>query len=78
MSEFKKINARINLRDIKSSNVIKGIFSFLDEKQKLNLIVYNKKIQSMFFVDIENYKIMSGKYKDGTKNGKGKEYDLNK
>ena len=77
MSEFKNMNTSINLKDIKCSNVIKGIFSFLDEKQKLNLIVYNKKIQSMFSVEIENYKIVSGKYKDGTKNGKGKEYDLN-
>jgi len=55
-----------------------GIFSFLNEKQKLNLIIYNKKLQKLLRVDIEDYKRISGKYKIGKRkgNGKGKEYIL--
>ena len=41
MAEFKEIKY---LLDIKSTYIIKGIFLFLNEKQKLNLINYNKKI----------------------------------
>ena len=40
--ESKKIN--VNLRDIKSSYNIKSVFSFLNEKQKLGLILISKKI----------------------------------
>ena len=39
MVEFKEIKY---LGDIKSSYIIKGIFLFLNEEQKLNLIRYNK------------------------------------
>ena len=77
MVELEKIKTRVNLRDIKSSYIIKGIFSYLDEKDKLNLIIYNKELQKMILVDIEDYKKISGKYKIGEKNGKGKEYILN-
>ena len=52
------------------------MISFISEKQKLNLIIYNKQIQKIFDVDIELYKKISGKYKIGEKNGKGKEYLL--
>ena len=40
------------------------------------MIIYNKQLQKIFDVDIEPYKIISGKYKIGDKNGKGKEYLL--
>ena len=67
----------INLRDIKSSDTLKGIFSFLDERQKLNMLIYNKELQNKLLVNIEDYKKTSGKYKIGDKNGKGKEFILN-
>ena len=38
------------------------IFSFLSEKDKLEIIQYNKFFQKVFGVDIENYKKLSGKY----------------
>jgi len=41
MKEFK-----INYKDIKSPYIIKGIFSFLFAKQKLNIIMYNKELQN--------------------------------
>ncbi len=42
MDEFKELKYQI--RDIKSKYIIKGIFLFLNEKQKLNIIIYNKKL----------------------------------
>ena len=77
MAELKENKSKINLSDIHSSNIIKVICSFLDEKQKLNMIIYNKEIQKMLLVDIEDYKKICKKYKIGEKNGKGREYKLN-
>ena len=77
MDEFEDIKYKINLKDIKSFFIIKIIFSFLSEKQILNMILYNKELQKMFFVDIKDYMKISGKYKIGGKNGKGREYIIN-
>ena len=44
MVEFKEIKY---LGDIKSSYIIKGIFLFLNEEQKLNLVIYNKQLQKI-------------------------------
>ena len=74
MAEFKEIKSLIE--NIKSSFILKDIFLFLNEKQKLNLIIYNKQLQNIFGIDIKAYKKVSGKYKIGEKNGKGKEYSL--
>ena len=74
MEEIKNIKNRINIRDIHSSFIIKNIFSFLFEKHKLNMIIYNKLFQHILLVDIKNYKKIRGKYKTGEKKGKGKEY----
>ena len=51
---------------------------FLYEKQKLNMIIYNKRLQNILGVDIGDYKKISGKYKIIDKNGFGKEYNLGK
>ena len=77
MSEFNVINSKVKLRNIKSSFIIKRIFSFLYKRIKLNMIIYNKELQKICLIDIENYKQASGKYKIGGKNGKGKEYIIN-
>ena len=74
MSEFKDIKY---LSDIKSTYITKEIFLFLYEKQKLEMIIYNKQLQKVFGVDLKYYQTLSGKYKIGEKNGKGKEYILN-
>ena len=66
---YKKI-----IRNIKSPYITKEVFSYLDKKQKLNIIIYNKKLQKMLIVDVEDYKEMSEKYRIGERNGKGKEY----
>ena len=61
---------------IKSFHNIKTIFSYITEKKKLNIIIYNKKFQSKFYVDINSYKKISGRYIISEKNGKGKKYNL--
>jgi len=74
MDKIGNIKNKINIRDINSSFIIKNIFSFLSEKQKLNMIMHNKLFKNLLLIDINNYKKVSGKYKIGEKNGKGKEY----
>ena len=66
-----------NIYSIKSEYNLKVVFSYLNEKQKMNIIMYNKELQRKLDVDIDVYKKISGKYKIGEKNGKGKEYILN-
>ena len=77
MVENEDIKSKINFRDIKSLYIIKKIFSFLKKKHKLNMIIYNKELQNIFLVDIDDYKVISSKYKIGGKNGKGREYIIN-
>ena len=68
----------VDLRNsVKSFYIIEKIFSILSEKKKLNMIIYNKKYQNNFEVNLEYYKAMSGRYIVGEKNGKGKEYNIN-
>ena len=74
MIEYENI---IKINNIKSSYIIKTLLSFLNEKQKLNMILYNKELQKKCQVDFEDYKKMSLKYKVGERNGKGKEYIKN-
>ena len=77
MNKFKEIKPMINYRDIKSSYIIKSLFSFLDEKEKLEIIIYNKELQKILSVNINEYKNNTGKYKIGERNGKGWEYIIN-
>ena len=69
-----KINGMKSINSIESSYILEEIFSFLHERKKLDLIIYNKQFQNILHVDIEDFKKLSGKYKIGEKNGKGKEY----
>ena len=50
------------LDNIKSSFFSLLIFLNINEKRKLELIKYNKKIQKKLGINIINYKIYSGKY----------------
>jgi len=65
-----------NLKSIKSSYNLEQIFSFLNMKRKLNIIIYNKYMQKVLKYDIGDYRTISGKYKEGGKNGEGCEYIL--
>ena len=55
------------LKEIKHTCLLKVVFSFLNEKRKLNMIIYNKELQKKLDVNIEEYKKISGKYKIGEK-----------
>ena len=59
---------------IQSSYNLKEIFSFLKEKRKLSIIIYNRKIQNKLKINIGDYMKESKKYKIGGENGKGSEY----
>ena len=78
MDEIGNIKNKLNIKDINSFFIIKNVFSFLPEKQILNMIMYNKLSQNLLLVNLKNYKKISGKYKISGKNGKGKEYFRNK
>ena len=75
INEFENIISEKNIeKSIGSLYILKYIFSFLSEKQKLKIIIYNKNLQTKLDINIENYKRIRGIYKEGEKNGKGKEY----
>ena len=63
------------LENVKSSGIIKLLFSYLDDKKLLTLIKYNKKFQNLLEINIKNYKIISGKCIIIEKDGAGKEYN---
>ena len=77
INEFKEIKSKINYKDIKSSYIKKRIFSFLDEKEKLIIIIYNKELQKILEVNINEYKKKSVKYIIGERNGISREYITN-
>ena len=77
MAENENVKSKINIRNIKSSYILKTLLSFLNEKQKLNMIKYNKGFQKMFSLELKDFKRTSNRYKIAEKNGKGKEYILN-
>ena len=59
---------------IKSIYIIRNLLSFIKEKKKLELVIYNKNMQKNLNINITYYKFFSGKYKIGDKNGKRQEY----
>ena len=61
---------------MKSSYILKGILSFLYEKKRLNLIIYNIKLKRKLGINIDKYKSISGKIIIGERNGNGIEYKL--
>ena len=65
------------LEDIKSIYIKRNIFFYLKEKQKLKILIYNKQLQNICGINIDDYKEASGKYIIFEKNGIGKEYILN-
>ena len=76
MSEISLVNKNL-FKDIKSKYMIKTIFSYLDEKNKLEIIKYNKKLQNIENIELTNYRFMSDSYIIYESNKKGKEYDSN-
>ena len=65
------------LKKSKSIYFIKKLFTFVDEKTKLDIIKYNKNMQNIMDINLTNYKFYGEKYVVYEENGKGKEYDGN-
>ena len=65
------------LKNVKSKYIIQIFFTFLDEKNKLKLVKYNKELQQKINISINNYIHFQGKYIVYESNIKGKEYDFN-
>ena len=63
-----------NIFNIRSFYIIKEVFSFIKINKKLEVITFNKKLQNIFELDIEDYVKASNRYKLAEKNGAGKEY----
>ena len=64
------------INNIESFIIVKKLISLLENKTKLEIIKYNKKMQAKFELIIDDYKKESGRYIKGERNGKGKEYKL--
>ena len=62
---------------IKSVHILKILFSHLWINRKLNILSYNKQIQNILKLNINNYKTISHREKIAEKNGSGKEYIIN-
>ena len=62
------------LENIKSKYMVDKLFYNLDEKIKLKIIKYNKKLQDKIDIKLNNYIFYSGKYIEYETNIEGKEY----
>ena len=71
-----KIVEMMPLENIKSPYIIKKVFSSLNENRTFEILKYNKKYQNLFSLNIEFYKILSGRYKKDGINGPGQEFLL--
>ena len=71
-----KENEKSHLGEIKSNHILSEIFSFINPKIKLSILIYNNSLKRKLAINIENYKKISRKYKTGEKNGNCKLYDL--
>ena len=63
------------LENVKSRYILEIIFSNINDGIKLNLIKFNKKIKLKLDINLLHYKLYSGRYFIGKRNGKGKEYN---
>ena len=63
------------LENVKSSYFSKIVFSYIDDKQKLKLVKYNKSLQKKINISINHYIHFRGIYIIYEAKGKGKEYD---
>ena len=62
------------LKSIKSVYFTQILFAYINEKEKLKIIKYNKSLQKFVNINIINYIHLSRRYVIFESNGKGKEY----
>ena len=65
------------LKRIKSFLILKKIFMNLHDDRLLKFIKYNNFLQQKLDINLNNYKLFTGKYIEYDTNGNGKEYDSN-
>ena len=63
------------LKNIKSLEIIKKLFSYLDEEIKLKISKYNNCLKKAIDINLYNYKYFTGRYIEYETNNKGKEYN---
>ncbi len=66
-----------SFKNINSKYILQHIFSQLDINLKMNIIIYNKKIQNRLDIKLEDFKNLSGRYCEEGENGIMKIYDSN-
>ena len=81
VSSIKSLNsktsyAKINL--VKSKYILKQVFDHIIIRKKLKIIIHNKELRSILEYNINDYKKLSEKEIIIEKNGKGKEYIIDK
>ena len=59
---LKDINHKNILNKISSNYILKRVFSYLYERNKLDLIKYNNSLKNKIDIKLLNYKLYSGKY----------------
>ena len=64
------------IKNVKISYFLRVLFFYMDEKQKLELIKYNKSLQENMNITLINYKFFSGRYIEYESNRKGKEFSF--
>ena len=62
------------LENIKATYFIKLLFEYVDERQKLKVVKFNKSLQNIINISISNYKFFLQKYTIKESNGIRKEY----
>ena len=65
MEEYENIKSEKNIKSIAKYVLKDKLFSFLSEKQKLEIIINNKDLQNKLDINIKDYKRISRRYRVG-------------
>ena len=65
------------LKKIKSSFFLKILFSYVNLKQKFEILKHNKSLQNAININNRHYQLFSGRYIIYEENGEVKEYEGN-
>ena len=63
------------LKNIKGSLFLRILFSYVNLKQKFEILKHNKSLQNAININIRHYQLFSGRYIIYEENGKVKEYE---
>ena len=63
------------LLNIKSSFILKQLFSYLGKREILKIVKYNQRLFNRLNINLIDYKIFSGRFLIFEENGKAKEFN---